>query len=130
MINMALHKGRKKPEGSTRPFQKGHDPRRHMSGAPKSDVRVSEIKSELKLKLAESLKEYYDLPVLEMIKRANDPSMTVGERIALRFLAETANRGDPARVSLLLKVLGLEVEKHEVSVSTSLEQLVLEANKE
>lgn len=123
---MGRPKGTKKTGGKD--FQPS-DPRINRNGAPKADVRVTEIKSELKTKIAESLKQYYDLPVSEISKMANDPTMTIGKRISLRFLAEASNKGDPARISLLAKLVGLEVSEHNITVS-SLESLIVASKKE
>lgn len=106
---MGANKGRKKPDGATRPFVKGFDPRRNSAGRPKVDVLVQEMKSDIKEMLAVALRTYFFTEVAEVMKMANDTNKKMGERIALRFLVETANKGDPARVSLLAKIIGLEL---------------------
>lgn len=104
---MARAKGSKQTGG--RGFQKGHDPRRNTTGGPKVDVRVREIKSEIKVALIEVMKEYFDLPAGKAKELALDPNLSLGKRTALRFWVEASNRGDPARLSFLARIVGLEV---------------------
>ena len=118
---------RKKAGGKD--FQPGFDPRRNLSGGPKSDVRVNEIKLELKAKIAESLKKFYDMSVEDMVASAADSKMSVGERIALRFLAETARKGDPARINLLAEITGIKVNEVKHELSDSLASLLLGTEK-
>lgn len=109
-----------------RDFAVGYDPRREPGpGRPKSDVRVAEIKGELRVKLAEHLKKYYEMPLEDVIKLAEDMTLSLGDRVAIAFLVQAAKKGEPAYLSMLAKVLGLEAPvKHEIE-SNTLEELIM-----
>jgi len=99
----------KKRTNKGKAFQKGLDSRRNIAGRPPVDVAVAEIKGELKQALAMYFHKYFHLRGKELATALTDPNLNLGERIALRFLSETSNKGDPARVGLLARILGLEI---------------------
>lgn len=104
-----------KPKTGGKPFEKGYDPRRWNKGTV-VDVEVTEIKADVRMKLARHFQKFFDLPVSELEVASTAPDLTLGERMSLRFLVEAAKRGDPARISLLARIIGLEVPQAPVSV--------------
>lgn len=118
------------PKTGGKDFAKGDDPRRYTDGRPKLDVRVSEMKAEMRQMLIEAMKEYSHLPKEEVKALANDPKLPLGKLTALRFWIEVSNNGDPSRMAFLSKILGLEeAQKHDLQV-TSLESLIVASKKD
>jgi len=122
-----MAKGHPKAPGATRPFASGNDSRRNLNGRPPVDVLVTQIKGEVKEHLIRSLKEFYMMDVAQVMRLANDNTKAMGERIAMRFLVEMANKGDPARLSLLARIVGIDMAPDvqiNTQVNLSLEDLV------
>lgn len=128
-----MAKGYPKAPNATKPFQKGFDPRRSLEGRPPVDVLVTQIKSEVKEHLIKSLKEFYMMDVAQVMRLANDSTKAMGERIAMRFLVEMANKGDPARLALLARIVGIDMAPDiqvNTQVNITLEDLVSAAHVE
>jgi hypothetical protein len=122
-----MAKGRKT---GGRDFSTGVDPRRVNNGRPTVDVKISEMKAEMRQFLIEAMKEYSHLPKEEVAALTKDPKMPLAKLTALRFWIEVSNNGDPSRMAFLSKILGLEeAQKHDVQVS-SLESLIVASKKE
>lgn len=120
--------GKRKKTGG-RDFVPG-DPRRYDKGRPPNDVKVSEMKAEMRHFLIQAMKDYSHLPKEEVAALAKDPKIPLAKLTALRFWIEVSNNGDPSRMAFLSKILGLEeAQKHDVQVS-SLESLIVASKKE
>jgi hypothetical protein len=118
-----------------RDFVPGHDPRRNVNGKPKGEFRVSEIKGEIRHKFMEFLNTYFHTDAATLNTLINDPKLTVGEKMAARFLQETARLADSTRLSLFLKVFGLEIDRVEhidasPKIQVTIEDLKVALNKD
>ena len=126
-----MAKGHPMAPGATRPFQKGSDPRRNLGGRPKTAHAINEIRNEVRDHLLISLREVYTTDVEKVKEMLKDDKRPMGEMIALKFLYSIIETADPARITLLAKIVGINMAPDiqiNTQINMSMRDLVLAAN--
>lgn len=91
----------------SRPFAKGHDPRRNTKGCPKVPADIKLLNKELKIDALKHLHKYWFMKVEFYTEQMKQTGMTMGERMIGAAYGKAAKDGNLAYVEAILnRILG------------------------
>ena len=124
----------KKPKPHKGRFKK-NDPRINSNGRPVLDVKIKEIRDELRDLFMEFFKKFYNSNYEECVRQLNSKQLTVGETIAARFLIQACGpNGTVQHATFIARLVGIKLDPDtqvniQNNLNISLEDMVTEANR-